>query len=203
MSSPRSRYVLRLPGTETSYALERDRECGAKAMRAPRRGSTSRNTCEGCRRCPSSLLPGRLREVDGRRGDGASCQKGERPSSTHTRSEDGMGEKSIRALPANRHLVRGVKRLIDFGFRRSEAARAVGVDWKSADKIARGLHPKQQDDVNYVRCKSCGGMVQLPCRLCDVRMRIERRAVFSTDSRLRRPGSRATRMPLAGQKLLP
>jgi len=76
--------------------------------------------------------------------------------------------------PQRHHLlpvsvVQGVERLLQEGHRRAKAAQLMGVDWKTADQIARGRHIKQRDKPCYVRCPGCGGLVLLPCLLCDLR----------------------------------
>ena len=90
----------------------------------------------------------------------------------------GLGRNSVgrAALPID--TVREVKRLLDFGYNRNEAARVAGVDWRSADKIACGCHAQQlNEEVVYQRCGECGGLVEFPCRLCAVRAQQARQTV--------------------------
>lgn len=59
--------------------------------------------------------------------------------------------------------------MIDGGSTRGATARILGIDWRTADKIAHGCHVSQCTDQPFVRCGGCGGLVQLPCQLCRLR----------------------------------
>jgi hypothetical protein len=48
-------------------------------------------------------------------------------------------------------------------------AEALGIDDGTVAKIQRGQHSRQMQRSQYDRCGGCGGMTQMPCRLCGVR----------------------------------
>lgn len=65
-------------------------------------------------------------------------------------------------------LVMRVERLLKWNCANTVAGE-LGIDVGTALKIRNGKHPKQRIRAEYLRCSGCGGLVQMPCKLCSIR----------------------------------
>ena len=71
-------------------------------------------------------------------------------------------------LPAETH--RAIGALLEAGeLSQREIARRLRVNRKTVDKAARRLSGPDASPGPKRRCPTCGGMVEMPCRLCEVR----------------------------------
>lgn len=65
------------------------------------------------------------------------------------------------------HVVQAAERLLGQGFSAPEVARRLRIHASTVLKIARGAHGGGRP--KFIRCPGCGGLVEPPCVLCDVR----------------------------------
>ena len=72
-------------------------------------------------------------------------------------------------------VVRAIEREIALGRSRRAIAIATGIDRKTIDKIAAGVHTNQVLGRRYQRCPN-GHLAILPCRTCAIREEISKPA---------------------------
>jgi hypothetical protein len=83
-------------------------------------------------------------------------------------------------------LVEEIERLLALGRSRRDVARIVGVSRTTVNRVAAHKRPDVADPVETDlsslprrkprRCRTCGGMVYLPCKLCRTRAKPAERA---------------------------
>jgi len=73
--------------------------------------------------------------------------------------------------------VNQVQRMLNAGLAKGQAARQLGLDWRTVRRVEEQGRSTWGLQVNgsFVRCPGCGGLVEMPCRLCQVRALVRRR----------------------------
>jgi hypothetical protein len=75
------------------------------------------------------------------------------------------------------HEAAGAQALLDQGWPQRAVSDATGISRFTVWKIANGQWSAKRSPIEresmrggpFVRCRTCGGLAQMPCRLCDVR----------------------------------
>jgi hypothetical protein len=70
--------------------------------------------------------------------------------------------------------------LLAAGLSQREVARELGINKNTVNAIAKrwsdGPRPSSRTPPGYARCPTCGGMVQMPCRRCELERQLGTRS---------------------------